>query len=325
MKNRNVTLFWVLALAVFVLSCAGGSGFGKDRNAFSLASWNTQTFFDGETSGDEYNEFKGASSSWSRDKYRDRLKRLCESIKILDADVLALEEIENEAVLFDIANELSGVIAPHKLYGYACFARQPGSSIGCAVLSRFPLEGLTVHNCDYRASLDKKPPLMRPLLEVSVRVSAAAPPIKLFVAHWKSKSGDTEDAAFWQSRQESVLARRISRFLEQTDGNGAVIACGDFNRGADEFEALSALCESGWSLFPESIVGKGSYYYREQWERIDHIFVAGAASLKAFAAQTSGPWTRPGGSESIPYRYAVRSGKGYSDHLPVTGVVSLRL
>jgi endonuclease/exonuclease/phosphatase family metal-dependent hydrolase len=340
MNAIKFKLVCVPVLCFLMLACSGWADFANARSRVSLASWNIQTFFDGETSGNEYDEFKGASSSWSRDKYQARLKRLCESIKQFDADVLAFEEIENEAILYDIANELTGLLAPNKLYGYACFATSPGSSIGCAVFSRFPIEGLTVHSCDERSELGDYVPLMRPLMEVTLSVAKTAPRVKLFVAHWKSKSGGEDIATKWQGRQESVLAHRVNQFMRETGNEGVAVACGDFNRDLSEFSINddgtvtltersagskeSAVVGSGWLLFSESGEDAGSYFFRDEWEKIDHVFIAGAATLSEFAVLIDGPWVKDSNGRTIPYRYAIGNGSGYSDHLPLRCVVTWR-
>jgi endonuclease/exonuclease/phosphatase family metal-dependent hydrolase len=338
MNTIKSKLLCVSVFCFLLFACSGGVDFANARDRFSLASWNVQTFFDGETSGNEYDEFKGASSSWSRDKYQARLKRLCESIKQFDADVLAFEEIENEAILYDIANELTGLLPQNKLYGYACFATSPGSSIGCAVFSRFPIEGLTVHSCDEHDALGGYVPLMRPLMEVTLSVAKTR--VKLFVAHWKSKSGGEDVAAKWQGRQESVLAHRVNQFMRETGGEGVAVACGDFNRDLSEFSINddgtvtltertasleeSAVVGSGWLLFPELGEETGSYFFRNEWEKIDHVFIAGAAALSEFDVLADGPWVKDSDGKAIPYRYAIGNGSGYSDHLPLRCVVTWR-
>jgi endonuclease/exonuclease/phosphatase family metal-dependent hydrolase len=352
LKFWGVLLLSAALLSAALLSCTAGQSV-PGAAGLTLATWNVQTFFDGETTGTEYAEFRGASSAWSRDKYLERLQRLCQTIKTLDADILALEEIENQGALYDIANHLRGLLPPDKVYPYGCFAIAPGSSIGCAVLSRIPLENLTVHSCDYQSPQAGDPPLMRPLMEVTLEAVKGMPRLKLFVAHWKSKSGVEDQADFWQTLQESVLARRVRRFLEETAGEGegqdqsqgAVLICGDFNRRLEDFtqsasgtitlsqrtaapfhadygeEVPQADCDSGWLLFPETITGPGSYFFREEWEKIDHIFVAGTAVITQFSAQISGPWVKTTGGEPLPYRYSIRTGSGYSDHLPLRCVI----
>jgi endonuclease/exonuclease/phosphatase family metal-dependent hydrolase len=325
-----------LAFASCTLEPDAKENHARDGHAvsFSLVNWNTQTFFDGETSGAEYDDFKGAKSSWSRDKYKIRLARLCEAIAMFDADIVALEEIENDAVVRDITNELNGRMAQNRLYPYACFAAKPGSAIGCAVLSRFSIADVTVHQTDWRSGIDPVAPDMRPIMEVTIMISEKAAPVRLFVNHWKSKSGGEAAAAFWQGKQEAVLARRVIRYPSD-----AVIACGDFNRTIAEFtqgdgeakrvelrgeSGESASFTSGWLSFPPSHTGDGSYFYQNRWESIDHVFAAGKAALTTFSALKDGPWARESSAGAIPYRYVLSSGEGYSDHLPVFAVVDVK-
>jgi endonuclease/exonuclease/phosphatase family metal-dependent hydrolase len=158
------------------------------------------------------------------------------------------------------------------------------------------------------------------------------------VTHWKSKSGGEDIAARWQTRQESVLAHRLGQFMTETEGEGIAIACGDFNRDLSEFSLnddgkvtlteITALSEesvavdSGWLLLPGPDNEKGSYFFRDEWEKIDHIFIAGSAKLSVFARLADGPWVKDSQGLAIPYRYIIGTGSGYSDHLPLRCVVA---
>lgn len=287
----------------------------------TIINWNVQTFFDAETSGTEYDEYI-KSKEWGEALYKERLERLCKSIKLLDADVLVLEELENEGTLHDICNFLAGEWNAKKVYGYACFAKDEGSAIGCGVLSRCRLENLTVHSLD---SVDEKIPRMRPLMQVSVVKGKSE--LILFVNHWKSMSAGKAASEKWRTMQESVLSRRISHCL--TAGK-AVIACGDFNRDILDFENdterdIILLRDEGtgeavhvvspWFDSEQELIPPGSYYFNGEWSRIDNFFVAGAISILDFAPQTEGPWCEE--DTKIPKKYKLWTKSGYSDHLPI--------
>lgn len=318
-----------------------GAASGRSASAFSgkwakgikLVSWNVETFFDAATEGTEYDEFKGASSAWNADRYRDRLTRLTGYMKDEDADIYCFMEIENEAVVLDISNQLQGSDAHGTKWKYAAFGKEPGSAIGCAVFSKLPLERLIMHQIDYRVSLPAsafekrttgtpvEPPVMRPLLEL--RLSPAAEGgqgLTLFVCHWKSKSGGETESAVWRGCQEALLASRMEKALSEGD---AVLACGDFNRGLAEFlwsyqEGCVELrgfsgnvtAVSPWFSSPQP----GSYYFQGEWNRLDHIFAAGGTTLLTFAADTGGDNVT---AEGTPAGYSVTTGKGWSDHLPL--------
>lgn len=312
----------------------------KGEMVINLVSWNVQTFFDARTDGTEYGEFKGAKSSWSTEKYKDRLKRLADYMKKTDADIYCFMEIENEAVVMDIANQLQGSTSRGTKWYYATFGKDSGSAIGCAVFSKLPLEGISLHQIDYRTALPAHafdgyvpgtrlvPPEMRPLLEVRLNTSlqtsledkATTVPLVLFVCHWKSKSGGEAESAVWRSCQEALLADRMQHALQ--DG-AAVLACGDFNRGLSEFmwsyqtgsvELRSfrkyVTVTSPWF----SSTQPGTYWYHGEWNKLDHIFAAGGTSIQTFYADTEGELITETG---IPNGYSVLTGKGMSDHLPL--------
>jgi endonuclease/exonuclease/phosphatase family metal-dependent hydrolase len=256
--------------------------------------------------------------------------------------VFTFEEIENGAVLVDISNELAGHLSRNRAYPYAAFATAEGSSIGCGVLSRYPIAGMTVHAVDVRDKQLGVPPRMRPLLEVQLDIGNGdtvkfaqqtrrrlLSPVTLFVAHWKSKVGGEDEATAWQDRQAGVLARRVATLAKEP--NHGIVALGDFNRDMGDFESPGdgtvALGDvslaAGWLSFDPALTGPGSYFFRGGWERIDHVFVAGNCSLLSFSAESAGPWAMEHDGERIPYRYVLGTGKGYSDHLPVRCVVRL--
>ena len=288
-----------------------------------VMSWNLQTFFDAEFDGNEYSEYKTAKYGWSEEKYAARLDRLVSVIKELDADIVVMEELEKEAQLQDIANRLSGTFYLSKTYRYASFTKENGSSIGCAVLSRIPIESVTVHSIDIRTSQTQ--PALRPI--TSVLLTKDGTPLVLLINHWKSKSGGAERSEIWRQWQERVLARLMKKAKGK---NRAVIAAGDFNKDISEFtkhmssdgttniilkgeENLAVY--SPWISENGEYSENGSYWYKNEWERIDQFFVAGNAKITDFCAESTGDWAYEDGH---PRRYQLWNGSGYSDHLPIT-------
>lgn len=291
-----------------------------------VMNWNLQTFFDGIFDGNEYSDYKSPKSGWSSDKYEERLERLCSVIREMDADVIIMEELEKEAQLQDIANRLSGTFDFSSLYKHGLFARDEGSSIGCGILSRLPIDSVSVHSLDVRT--EGKAPSMRPVIQFSL--SSKGKSLTIFANHWKSKSSGEAESEIWRKRQEALLARLIKK---AGYSGQAILACGDFNKdilefdikekngeksnlilhGKDDVEVYSPwICENG------SLANPGSYWYKNQWERIDHFFAAGKIEVKDFYAESIGEWADKQGH---PLRYQIWNGKGYSDHLPITCTV----
>ena len=320
---------FILVIMLFI-SC--GQNFGESQQKDELSqsikvmNWNLQTFFDATFDGNEYTDFKNAKSGWNKEKYEERLDRLAGVIKELDADVVVMEELEKESQLQDIANRLSGTFDFSTLYHHGLFATNEGSSIGCAVLSRFPIGEITVHSLDIRTN--GKVPSMRPIIQFSLYSKEKT--LTIFVNHWKSKSGGAEASETWRKKQEALLSRLMSKAKK----NGtALLACGDFNKDISEFDIYykegteanlilhgkdDVPVFSPWILYNGTFAIPGSYWYKNNWERIDHFFAAGNIALSDFCAENMGDWAD---GEGHPYRYQLWNGKGYSDHLPITCTV----
>lgn len=302
---------------------------GSKKN-ISLVCWNLQTFFDATTTGTEYKEFK-SSDRWNKEKYLNRLNKLCEVMTFLNPDVFVMEEIENEAVIQDIANVLAGGSWEHKKnWQYTCFAKESGSSIGCAVFSKYELTSLKVHSLDIRTQSEEQPS-SRPLMQVTV--CAGNKDFELFVNHWKSKSGGEDETEIWRDWQELVLAENTLKL----NPDQAIVMCGDFNRSAEDFivnlpqkknsntllRGINSLMEAYSPWFEKD--GKftfdtGSYYYNGEWERIDNIFLAGNTLLVSFSTVSDSPLAD---EEGIPASYKIFTGEGCSDHLPLKCVISI--
>ena len=90
----------------------------QKKESLKIVNWNLQTFFDAKFDGNEYDEYKSSKSGWNLTKYEERLNRLATAIKELDADVFVMEELEKEAQLQDIANQLSGT------FNFSHFSRE---------------------------------------------------------------------------------------------------------------------------------------------------------------------------------------------------------
>lgn len=365
----------VLAGILFLTGCQNGFEDSVRQDRLYLVSWNVQTFFDGETSGLEYSEFTGTKSGWDSTKYEKRLKNLCQAIAILDADILVLQEIESTAVMQDIANYLPEYMDRGKSYKWMTFGIEKDAAIGCGVFSRVPLGTTYIHQVDSRIYGEQ--PQLRPLVEVELLLGDKTP--RLFICHWKSKSGSEEKAFLWQKEQELLLADCLKQLAgvsgstvddldtedsksnigdfdggiadcegdsdEIKDGHGSpttdvtgkniikatgyadgAVICGDFNRDLEEFTLRNNRVligdipvADGW-LHP-SVTAEGSYYYKNNWEKIDHIFTWGTVHIESFDALTNELWTIPEGDEIIPHKYTVWKGAGFSDHLPVGAVL----
>lgn len=328
MKQKKVIFIAIQFFTIVLISCSCGEivscNFSKEQEAtIKIMNWNLQTFFDSDFSGTEYKDYSRPSSYWNEQKYQQRLSRLEQVIKKLDADILILEELENENQLYDISNRINSTFNFAAIYDYGFFAKAEGSAIGCGVLSRFPLSEASVHSLDIHSGNEEQPS-MRPIIQINATVSGKI--LTIFVNHWKSKSGGAEISDKWRDRQEEILAE-----LMLSCGNRAMIAAGDFNRDISEFNiqfsgknnvvlgkehcfpVFSPWIKENGELLPD-----GSYYFQGEWEKIDHFFCSDSVRISSFYAEADGDWAD---FEGKPVRYNLWTGQGFSDHLPVTCTV----
>lgn len=327
-----LSLFFLSACSAFPDEISRGK---TNPSLISVVSYNAQEFFDAKNDGCEYSDFK-KSGNWNTDSYKIRLERLCSIIKSLNADIYVFQEIENEAILQDLSNFLSGESWRQKdLWSYSCFAKEPGSAIGNAVFSRFPLDEVKTHHLDIRSEYNPQPS-MRPILETTVSVGDKK--FKLYTCHWKSKSGGQEETELWRNWQEQVLSEILYQEKEKTGSEFAALICGDFNRdildfclneNTDDSEGNIILrgkenqikVHSLWlDSLGEFTCSKGSYFFQNKWERIDQIFIAGNIRFKKFEPQYNGDWAD---EQGVPSGYKLYTGSGFSDHLPVKAIIEL--
>ncbi len=315
---------FLLLISVLLMSCkCPVNSYETNRTLFvNVISWNLQTFFDANKDGCEYYDFQNAS--WTEEKYKNRLKTLCEFIRETQADVYLFEEVENSAILQDISNELVALRSIKKGYNYSCFSKETGDAIGMAILSRYPLKDINVHQLDYQ---DLDQPRLRAILHAKVCINDEQS-FSLYGCHWKSKYGGAEKSEVWRDAQEALLTNLLIE-----NGNKFLVA-GDFNRTLEEFLLDNEACDDGllilkgsqsdievyspWLVYERVLNTEGSYYYEENWEKIDHFFYSKNLEVVDFKTITNEITTN---SEGIPYRYSSYNGTGSSDHLPLQCVL----
>jgi endonuclease/exonuclease/phosphatase family metal-dependent hydrolase len=347
-----------LAGSMVLVSALGGCQDRGERETpavFSASVWNVQALFDGEETGDEYDDYQDAAG-WNREKYSARLTALSRAIPLLTEkgapDLLGLVEIENAGIPEDL------VRGPLAKSGYTetFFANVPGAALGLAFLSRLPLVQARVHSV---SSGGETAP--RPVLEI--RIEPQGKPLIVFLCHWKSKVGG-EDATEALRRSSARIVRRRLEEILRDEPISPVLIMGDLNENHDEFyrrnsgvicalfpddpDALAlalALAPTGgetpehclivsgekpprtrqaegpvlYSPWGRELEG-GSYYYKKTWETIDHLLLSDAF----FDGRG---WDFEGcrvlnttpfiNSEGHPDAYIPRTGRGLSDHLPL--------
>ncbi len=326
--KKNTLIFRLCSFAAavfFAVSCSVVNPPAARTHTLTLMSYNAQTFFDTVEDGTEFSDFKGSNSRWSAQKYRKRLKRLEETLYAMGGklsetrimpDIVVLQEIENERVLEDFCKQL-----PQKdSYPYVlCSPAHENAAFTTAVLSKYPIEDYRIHTLQTVSSVYAS--VLRPLTEVVINTGGnnGKNLIKIFSVHWKSKRG-TANGQRIRTLQEEQLVQKISSSIKHS--SVPVIACGDFNQEYDAFNNMRQFSVCWDNYRNQQLSGvqdSGTYYFRGKWLKIDHIFYINAASfangiaVEKFVLHHDEPLIHKG----IPHRYNVRTGQGYSDHLPI--------
>ncbi|MCK9373439.1 MAG: endonuclease/exonuclease/phosphatase family protein [Sulfuricurvum sp.] len=327
-------LFWLLFIAVTLL---GGA-------EMKIATYNVENLFDTQDDGNEYEEYiPNTAWGWDETMYRTKLRHSAQVIRDIGADIIGLEEIESETALKDLKAEIN---RQGLYYPYYAYSRSKNTTVSVAMLSRYPIQSVLNHPIS--ASRE-----FRDIMEVKVTVEGKA--LRIFVNHWKSKSGP-ESMRIQSAR---VLAKRISLL----DSSEPFIILGDLNSHYEEYRTFlksrrhndtdgitginhilktvdenhnpatypSLQSNSGtlynlWYDLPEE--ERWSHQYRHHTEALDHIIISPAL------ADGKGIEYIKGSMRRFAPEYLFQNGKiyrwqqsrkypkhhlgeGYSDHLPI--------
>ncbi|MEJ5169260.1 MAG: endonuclease/exonuclease/phosphatase family protein, partial [Arcobacteraceae bacterium] len=145
-----------------------------------------------------------------------KLANISQVINDLNADILALEEIESQKALDLLLTHIPQ-------YKYSAFVKNPQSAIGIAVISKYEILGFKP------IEVDAKNPHSRPILEVDIKIESDKN-IKIFANHWRSKNAN-ESARVPYAK---ALYARIKQIPCETD----YIILGDFNANYNEYDTF---------------------------------------------------------------------------------------
>jgi len=311
---------------------------------FKVASYNVENLFDDRYQGTEYAEYIPGKHNWSRKMVEKKLDHTAEVLCDLDADIVALQEIENETIFNALQKRLKRVGCT---YRYSAITTKKGAPIQVAILSRFPLKKHKELQVSYS-------PYVRNILEVETEIEGH--PLTLFVNHWKSKSRDGVES------KRIAYARTLQRRIMAMPKYKEYIVLGDFNSNYDAYLTLPKKLndtaeKTGINHILKTIsdnelltrsqmrqAAKGWHYnpwtelpFKERWSHkfyghrstLDHILLPASMfdgrgidyvnrSFKVFKAPYL--FTKKGYINRWEVKNGKHTGKGYSDHLPVVAV-----
>lgn len=307
---------------------------------FKVATYNVENLFDAEYVGTEYDDYT-VKHNWTKRMVDIKLNHTAEVICDLNADILGLQEVENDHILQQLIARLEKVGCT---YRYSAITHKKDTAIQVALLSRYPIAKQSEVEVSVASGV-------RNILEVEVDIKGN--PLTLFVNHWKSKAYKGYESK--RIRYAKALQSRIAKMPEQKE----YIILGDFNSDHNAYLTLEKKINdtNGKTAFNDVLKTKvGTYLVEENemlkadkgvhytlWkelpvgERWSHKFYGKKSSLDQIVLpkqmfdgkgvdyvnnsfkvfKRSYLFTKQGYINKWQYKHGKHRAKGYSDHLPV--------
>ncbi len=200
---KKLLLFFILSLTL-------------NAQNFTVASYNVENLFDLIKNRSDYQEYKpNTKSKWNQRNFNIKINNVLKVLKDLDADIIALQEIENRQMLQLLLKKLPK-------YKYSSFSKYRNSSVGIGFLSKIKIKS----SKDISVKFINK--LFRPILETTFILNNIE--FKVFNNHWPSK----RVAESYRVKYAKKLYDRLKKLPADYD----YILVGDFNSNYDEFKTL---------------------------------------------------------------------------------------
>ncbi len=309
---------------------------------FKVATYNVENLFDANYQGSEYEDYVPGKHNWNKRMVEVKLNHVAEVICDLDAEILGLQEIENNHIFEQLKKRLTRVGCG---YRYSAITSKKDAPIQIALLSRFPIKNKKELQVSYS-------PRVRNILEVEIDVHSES--LWIFVNHWKSRAYHGVESK--RMKYAKVLKKR----LESLSESKPYILLGDFNTDYDahmnlekkiddtkgrtglhhiinitkdeklvtEFDILQNIHSYHYTLWKELTLEQrwNTKFYGKKGTA-DHIILPQPLfdkkgidyvnnSFKVF--RKSYLFTKKGYINRWQYKKGKHRGKGYSDHLPVS-------
>ncbi len=189
-----------------------------EARTFKLASYNVENLFDLYKDGTEYTEYiPNTGYGWTSKVFEIKVANTAEVIKDLQADIIALQEIESRTALIALKNRLKDLEVD---YPYWQIADSKSTAVKCAVLSKFQITE--------KKELQISGEFARSILRVTIDIDGN--PLVLFINHWKSKRGPES--------LRIAYAKKLKEEIDKLKTDVDFILLGDFNSNYNEYQTF---------------------------------------------------------------------------------------
>ncbi len=288
---------------------------------FKVATYNVENLFDAKKEGNEYQEYMpGSKHGWDEAMVEKKIANLARVVKDMDADIIALAEIENKEVLEKLNHALGARAYPHLFYP----VKKPHVSIETALLSRFPIEKST-------SIVMKDQP--RGIHRVTLKIEKKA--LDVYLNHWPAhREKESETLIYATTLQNALLQEKGQEFILLGDFNSPLsVEKDDWGLAFVNVLKASATNASLYNLWYELPQEKRySHTYGKKRSALDHMVIATTLSDGKSIEYKKGTFTPFIASymlesEGVPKRWQISDkgrgkhlGEGFSDHLPLTAI-----
>ena len=360
MKKLRFCLIFLVVVFLAPAGCSLAEtkpgGIFAGTGTLTLMTWNVHNLFDGIDNGFEYNEFS-QSSGWSTEKYLGRINVLSAAIRTLEPlpDIIMLQEVENIKILEDLALSVSGSYEwshfannPGAALGLGIISRFPlleiknhSITIGSDTTPRPVLEtriqagegDFVIFICHWKSKVGGDD------VTENVRKASARVILRRIRELWDKDpelgvivAGDLNENHDEFFRRNSTI---ICALLPDDPYCAQLTGCigTDGKEDADRQKDFIVISRNKPPLpvhFPQGTIvlfspwmselENGSYFYRYDWEAIDHFLISGQFfndsgwQYEKSVVVNFHPFAN---SSGLPTPYNVRTGSGLSDHLPL--------
>ena len=298
----------------------------------TVVELNCENLFDysDDVGKDDAEYLPEATRHWTKKRYWKKLNNIAQELLSTSddgiPDLIALCEVENDSVLHDLTKRS---LLRNAGYEYLMTSSPDLRGIDVALLYS-PFSFAPVRSYPIRITpIDGMRPT-RDILYVSGLISSGDT-LHVFVVHAPSRyGGERYSRPFRQAVAERLCQSLDSIRAITTDAQ--ILIAGDFNDGPDS-PMLQQICRQRIRNLTKDARGangvKGTYRYKGEWERIDHILGSPYIYNKVDTAYIHAPKflledeKLYGGLRPRRTYNGMRYQPAYSDHLPL--VVRVRL
>ena len=287
---------------------------------FKVATYNLENLFDAKKEGNEYKEYTPGSHGWDEGMMEKKIAHLARVIKDMDADIIALMEVENKEVLQKLNLALGEKRYPYLFYPQ----KKPRVSIETALMSRFPIEKTSTLSLKDQA---------RGIHKVSLLVDTYL--LDVYLNHWPAMpEREDERMEYAQTLRRALLASAHKESIVLGDFNSPLeIQKNDWGRALGSLfyhgDVKIPISNLWYELLPHK---RYSHVYGKKRSALDHIIISKTLEDGKAIEYTKGSFTPFSQAymlenDGSPKRWQMTEkgrgnhlGIGFSDHLPLTAI-----